>query len=50
MAAVCEQIFDIDLDDYYLTFLEIKSLKINQTKFLDKLKTVLLEHIEKSEE
>lgn len=50
MAAVCEQVFNIDLGDYYRTFLEIKSRKINQTKFLDRLKTVLLEHIEKSEE
>ena len=41
MASACEQIFNIDLGDYYRTFLEIRSRKINQTKFIDKLKDAL---------
>lgn len=41
MASACEQMFNIDLGDYYRTFLEIRSRKINQTKFIDKLKNSL---------
>ncbi|MFD2529127.1 RteC domain-containing protein [Polaribacter marinaquae] len=41
MASACEQMFNIDLGDYYRTFLEIRSRKINQTKFIDKLKQSL---------
>lgn len=50
MASVCEQIFNIDLRDYYRTFLDIRSRKINQTKFLDKLKETLFKRIEDSDE
>ena len=41
MASACEQMFNIDLGDYYRTFLEIRSRKNNQTKFIDKLKQSL---------
>ena len=41
MALACEQMFNIDLGDYYRTFLEIRLRKINQTKFIDKLKESL---------
>lgn len=41
MASACEQMFNIDLGDYYRTFLEICSRKMNQTKFIDKLKNSL---------
>ena len=41
VASVCEQMFNIDLGDYYRTFLEIRSRKINQTKFIDKIKISL---------
>jgi hypothetical protein len=41
MASACEQMFNIDLGDYYRTFLEIRSRKINQTKYIDKLKDSL---------
>ncbi|AQS95178.1 tetracycline regulation of excision, RteC [Polaribacter sp. BM10] len=41
MASACEQMFNIDLGDYYRTFLEIRSRKMNQTKFIDKLKNSL---------
>lgn len=43
-----EQIFNIELGDYYRTYLEIKSRKIQQVKFLDKLKEALLSKIEDS--
>ena len=50
MASACEQIFNIDLGDYYRTFLEIRSRKINQTKFIDKLKESLIKRIEDIDE
>ena len=50
MASACEQIFNIDLGDYYRTFLEIRSRKINQTKFIDKLKESLTKRIEDTDE
>ena len=33
VALICEQMFNVSLGDYYRTFLEIRSRKINQTKF-----------------
>lgn len=50
MASACEHIFNIDLGDYYRTFLEIRSRKINQTKFIDKLKESLIKRIEETDE
>ncbi|WP_303317180.1 RteC domain-containing protein [Flavivirga abyssicola] len=41
VALACEQMFNISLGDYYRSFLEIRSRKINQTKFIDKLKEAL---------
>ncbi len=49
MALACEQIFNIDLGNYYHTFVEIRSRKTNNTKFIDKLKQSLLQRIEESE-
>jgi hypothetical protein len=50
MASACEQMFNINLGDYYRTFLEIRSRKINQTKFMDKLKDSLENKILDSDE
>lgn len=50
IARVVERIFKIDLGNYYHTFVEIKSRKINQAKFLDSLKESFLKYIEKSDE
>ncbi|WP_299159172.1 RteC domain-containing protein [uncultured Tenacibaculum sp.] len=50
IARIAERIFKVDLGNYYHTFIEIKSRKINQTKYLDKLKTSFLDYIEKSDE
>ena len=41
MASVCEQIFNVSLGDCYRAFVEIRSRKINQTKFIDRLKESL---------
>lgn len=50
MALACESLFDIDLGDYYRTYLEIRSRKINQTKFIDKLKDSLSTRMENADE
>lgn len=50
VASVCEQMFNISLGDYYRTFLEIRSRKINQTKFIDKLKESLSNKMLESDE
>ena len=50
VASVCEQMFNINLGDYYRTFLEIRSRKINQTKFIDKLKESLENKMLESDE
>lgn len=50
LASVCEQMFNIELGDYYRTFLEIKSRKINQTKFIDKIRESLLNKMIESDE
>lgn len=41
IAAVLEEVFDIDLKDYYRKYIEIKSRKGQYTKFLDQLKQAL---------
>lgn len=50
MAIACEQIFDIDLGNYYRKFLEIRGRKIEPTKFLDRMKLALLKRIEEADE
>lgn len=50
VASVCEQMFNVSLGDYYRTFLEIRSRKINQTKFIDKLKESLTNKMLESDE
>lgn len=50
VASVCEQIFNIDLGNYYHTFIEIRSRKSNSTKFIDNLKTSLLKRLKESDE
>ena len=50
MALVCEQIFNIDLGNYYHTFVEIRSRKSNNTKFIDKLKESLIKRYKDSDE
>ncbi len=50
LASVFEQIFNIELGNYYHTFIEIRSRKCNTTKFLDKLKESLLKRITELDE
>lgn len=50
MAAAFERLYNIDLGNYYHTFVEIRSRKSNNTKFLDKLKMALLKRYEDSDE
>jgi len=50
LAATCEQIFNIDLGNYYHTFIEIRSRKSNNTKFIDKLKESLIKRYNESDE
>lgn len=50
VASICEKVFNINLGDYYRTFLEIRSRKINQTKFIDKLKDSLEKKMLESDE
>ncbi len=45
LASIFEKIFNIDLGDYYRTFMEIRARKTNQTKLLDKLKEALIQKI-----
>ncbi len=50
IAKVFENMFNIDLGDFYHTFMELKSRKINQTKFLDSLRDALVRKMEEQEE
>lgn len=45
-----EVAFNIDLGDFYHTFLEIKSRKINRTKFLDTLRDNLMQKMDERDE
>lgn len=47
---VFESTFNIDLRDFYHTFLELKSRKINRTKFLDTLKETLIRKMDGQDE
>jgi len=50
IATIAEKIFNVELGDYYRTFLELRSRKVNQTKFIDKLKESLIQRMEESDE
>ncbi|WP_395763136.1 RteC domain-containing protein [Elizabethkingia anophelis] len=44
------QVFDIELGDIYHTYLELRSRKINRTKFLDTLREGLIKKMDEQEE
>jgi len=50
LAEALENVFNVDLKDYYRSWQEIKQRKIEPAKFLDYLKSVLLKRIEDSDE
>ena len=45
-----ENSFNISLGDFYHTFMELKSRKINRTKFLDSLRDALIRKMEEQDE
>ncbi len=50
IASNFEQIFNIDLGDYYKTYLEMKMRKTSRTKFLDALKESLLKRMDSADD
>jgi len=46
VAIACESLFDIELGNYYRKFLEIRNRKIERTKFINTLKTNLIQRME----
>ncbi len=50
LASMFEQIFNIDLGNYYHTFIEIRARKCSKTKFLDKLTEMLIRRFKDSDE
>ena len=50
IASMTERLFNVDLGDYYRTYLEIKMRKIDRVKFIDTLKASLLNRMEEAEE
>ena len=49
IVTVFERTFNVDLGDFYHTFLELKSRKINRTKFLDELKESLIKKMDEQD-
>ena len=50
IAKTLERVFNIDLGDFYHTFMELSSRKINRTKFIDSLRDSLLKKMDEKEE
>ncbi|GGC50517.1 hypothetical protein GCM10011386_48370 [Parapedobacter defluvii] len=50
IAKTFERTFNIDLGDFYHTFMELKARKINQTKFLDSLRESIMKKIDEQDE
>lgn len=50
IATYFENVFEIDLGDFYHTYLEIRNRKINRTKFLDSLKDAIIRKMDEQDE
>lgn len=50
LATMFEQVFNIELGNYYHTFIEIRARKSSKTKFLDWLREVLIRRFKDSDE
>ncbi|CAI9685705.1 RteC domain-containing protein [Elizabethkingia anophelis] len=50
IAKTFENTFNISLGDFYHTFMELKSRKINRTKFLDSLRDALIRKMDEEDE
>ncbi|SFW67013.1 RteC domain-containing protein [Chitinophaga sancti] len=49
IAEYFEQLFGVDLGNFYHTYLEIRNRKINRTKFLDKLRDTLIKKMDEQD-
>ena len=49
MATACEEMFDLDLGNYYKTYIEIRSRKMDRTNFINKLKKNLEKKMQKDD-
>ena len=47
---IFEDAFNIELGDFYHTFMELKARKINRTKFLDRLCEALIKKMDEQDE
>lgn len=50
IAKTFEHTFNLDLGDFYHTFMELKSRKINRTKFIDNLQDALIRKMDEQDE
>lgn len=50
IAKYFESAFNIDLGDYYHTYLELRTRKVNRTKFLDALRDGLINKMDEQDE
>ncbi len=50
MAMACEQIFNVDLGNYYRKFLEIRNRKAEPTKFINRMKASLLKRMQEADD
>lgn len=50
IAKVFENTFNVDLGDFYHTFMELKARKLNRTKFLDSLREALIQKMDDQDE
>lgn len=50
IARTFESMFNINLGDFYHSYLELKSRKINRTKFLDSLRDALIKRMDEQDE
>lgn len=50
IAGYFENVFNIDLGNFYHTYLELKTRKLNRTKFLDSLKKELLKKMDEQDD
>ena len=50
IAKTFEDAFNIELGDFYHTFMELKARKINRTKFLDRLCEALIKKMDEQDE
>lgn len=51
IAIACEELFDVDLGNYYRKFIELRNRKIvERTRYIDKLKSNLLNRMDKADQ